>query len=267
MLEDIIIGQYYPGDSLIHRLDPRVKIVSALIYMVALFVVNNLVGFSLVIVTAALSMTVSRIPWKFFLKSLRPILILVAITVILNMFLTPGKALLALGPLSVTREGIMLGAVAAVRLFLLVLVAALLTLTTTPVNLTEGIERLLSPGRAVGIPAHELAMMMTIALRFIPTLIEETDKIIKAQKSRGADFEGGNLAAKAKNLVPVLVPLFVSSFRRADELATAMEARCYRGGEGRTRLRELQIGTQDRVVIALTAVFLAAAIASRWWIP
>lgn len=265
MLEDIAIGQYYPGNSYIHRLDPRVKIVSALIYMVVLFVVNTAVGYSLITVTAGLVIGISQIPARFFLKSLRPIFVLVLITVILNMVLTPGTPLLTLGPVSVTLEGIGLGLLSAVRLLLLVVVASLITLTTTPVNLTEGLERLLSPGKVIGIPAHELAMMMTIALRFIPTLIEETDKIIKAQKSRGADFEGGNLVARAKSLVPLLVPLFISSFRRADELATAMESRCYRGGEGRTRLRELKLESLDLVVIILTILFAAAAIASRWW--
>lgn len=267
MLENIAIGQYYPGDSYIHRLDPRVKIISALIYMVALFVVNNMLGFGLVIAAAGFIIWISQIPGKFILKSLRPIFILVLITVILNMFLTPGKALFSVGPLRITREGLGLGALASVRLLLLVVIASLLTLTTTPVNLTEGVERLLSPGKAVGIPAHELAMMMTIALRFIPTLIQETDKIIKAQQSRGADFESGNLVARARNLVPLLVPLFISSFRRADELATAMEARGYRGGEGRTRLHELKLETRDRTTLLLSVAFIAASIASRWWMP
>lgn len=265
MLEDIVIGQYYPGNSFIHRLDPRVKIVSALIYMVALFTVNNPIGFGLIIVTAGFLTGASEIPWRYILKSLRPVLILVLITFILNIFLTPGKALVVLGPVDITYEGLAFGILASVRLILLVVIASLLTLTTTPVNLTEGVERLLAPGKAVGIPAHELAMMMTIALRFIPTLIEETDKIIKAQKCRGADFESGSLFARAKNLVPLLVPLFISSFRRADELATAMEARCYRGGEGRTRLRELELTQLDHLAILLSVAFIAIAIASRWW--
>ena len=267
MLENIVIGQYYPGDSCIHRLDPRIKIVSALIYMVALFIVDNLAGFGLVTITAGLVIGISHVPWRYILKGLRPIFVLVLITLILNLFLTPGRALLTLGPLKITQEGISLGVLASVRLLLLVVVASLLTLTTTPVNLTEGVERLLSPGKAFGLPAHELAMMMTIALRFIPTLIEETDKIIKAQQSRGADFGSGNLIARAKNLVPLLVPLFISSFRRADELAVAMEARGYRGGEGRTRLRELKIQPGDRVAIVLAVAFLAASAVSRWWIP
>jgi len=266
MFEDIAIGQYYPGDSLIHRLDPRIKIVCALIYMVALFVANNTAGYSLVFIAAGIVIAVSRIPWRFFLKSLRPIFILVLITIILNMFLTPGTPVLYIGPVDITLEGIMLGFIASVRLLLLVVVASLLTLTTTPVNLTEGIERLLSPGKPLGIPAHELAMMMTIALRFIPTLIEETDRIIKAQTSRGADFGGGNLAARARNLVPLLVPLFVSAFRRADELATAMEARCYRGGEGRTRLRQLKLCFRDKAFMTLTGSFFAVVVASRWWV-
>jgi len=265
MLDDIIIGQYYPGDSVIHRLDPRVKIVSALIYMVALFSVNNLVGFGTVIVTALFLTGISGIPWRYILKSLRPILVLLVITLILNMFLTPGTQLVAIGPVDISRQGLSLGILASVRLILLVVIASLLTLTTTPVNLTEGVERLLSPGKTIGIPAHELAMMMTIALRFIPTLIEETDKIIKAQQCRGADFESGSLFARAKNLVPLLVPLFISSFRRADELATAMESRCYRGGQGRTRLRELELTKLDAVAMLLMGAFLVFSIASRRW--
>lgn len=265
MLEGIAIGQYYPGDSVIHRLDPRIKIVCALIYMVALFLVNNLAGYSLILLVGAYIIIASRIPLNYFFRGLRPVFFLVLITVILNMFLTPGRPLISLGPAGISREGISLGLFAAMRLLLLVMVASLLTLTTTPVNLTEGIERLLSPGKPLGVPAHELAMMMTIALRFIPTLIEETDKIMKAQASRGADFEGGNLASRARNLVPLLVPLFVSAFRRADELATAMEARCYRGGEGRTRLHELKLCFADRVGMLLGIIFLGTAIASRWW--
>jgi energy-coupling factor transport system permease protein len=224
------------------------------------------VGFSLVVISAVLLTTISNIPWRYILKSLRPILILVAITLLLNMLLTPGKPLVSLGPAKITREGISFGIVASMRLLLLVMIASLLTLTTTPVNLTEGVERLLAPGKAIGIPAHELAMMMTIALRFIPTLIEETDKIIKAQQCRGADFESGSLVARARNLVPLLVPLFISSFRRADELATAMEARCYRGGEGRTRLRELKLTSMDYMAMLLAAGFLVISIASRWWL-
>lgn len=265
MLEDIIIGQYYPGNSLIHRLDPRIKIVSALIYMVALFTVNNLAGFSLVVLSGIAIIGMSRIPGRYILKGLRPVLVLVVITFVLNLFLTPGMTLVAIGIVDISREGLSFGIIASIRLMLLVVVASLLTLTTTPVNLTEGVERLLSPGKAIGVPAHELAMMMTIALRFIPTLIEETDKIVKAQQCRGADFASGSLVARAKNLVPLLVPLFVSSFRRADDLAIAMEARGYRGGEGRTRLRELTLDSTDYLALAAVLVFLVVSVASRWW--
>jgi energy-coupling factor transport system permease protein len=265
MLEDIIIGQYYPGNSLIHRLDPRIKIVSALIYMVALFTVNNLAGFGLVVLSGIGIIGVSRIPGRYILKGLRPVLVLVVITFVLNLFLTPGTTLVAIGVIDISREGLSFGIIASIRLILLVVVASLLTLTTTPVNLTEGVERLLAPGKAIGIPAHELAMMMTIALRFIPTLIEETEKIVKAQQCRGADFASGSLVARAKNLVPLLVPLFVSSFRRADDLAIAMEARGYRGGEGRTRLRELTLDSKDYLALAVVLVFLVVSVASRWW--
>ncbi len=266
MLDNIIIGQYYPGDSLVHRLDPRIKIVSALIYMVALFAVNNLLGFSLVVLSGIALTLVSRIPGRYILKGLRPVFVLVIITLILNLFLTAGTTLVALGPFAISREGLSFGIIASIRLILLVVVASLLTLTTTPVNITEGVERLLAPGKALGIPAHELAMMMTIALRFIPTLIEETDKIVKAQQCRGADFGSGSLAARAKNLVPLLVPLFVSSFRRADELAIAMEARGYHGGEGRTRLRELILEATDFIALAASLVFLVVCVSSRWWL-
>lgn len=266
MLENIIIGQFYPGNSLIHRLDPRIKIVSALIYMVALFAVNNWLGFSLVVLSGVIITFVSRIPGRYILKGLRPVFLLVVITLILNLLFTPGITLFALGPFNVSREGLSFGMIASFRLILLVVVASLLTLTTTPVNITEGVERLLAPGKGIGIPAHELAMMMTIALRFIPTLIEETEKILKAQQCRGADFGSGSLVARAKTLVPLLVPLFVSSFRRADELAIAMEARGYRGGEGRTRLRELVLDGMDYRALAVSLIFLVVCIASRWWL-
>jgi len=264
MLEDITIGQYYPGNSLIHRLDPRVKIAAALIYMVSLFIINNFLGYAIVLSAGLLVMVLSRIPAGYFWRGLRPIFLLLVITLLLNFFLTPGTPLVELGPVNITREGVVLGIFMSVRLVLLVLVASLVTLTTSPVNLTEGIERLLSPFKGIGVPAHELAMMMTIALRFIPTLLEETDKIIKAQKARGAVFEEEGLIKRARNIVPLLVPLFVGALRRADELATAMEARCYKGGEGRTRMKELSLNFRDKITIAVSTSFLIISFLSRW---
>jgi len=265
MLEDITIGQYYPGDSIIHRLDPRVKITAALIYMTCLFVVNNYWGYLMVITAGLAALKLSRIPAGFFIKGLRPVFLLLIITFLLNLFLTPGTAVFELRFFRVTKEGAALGFYMAVRLAMLIVVASLVSLTTTPVNLTEGIEKLLRPFRKIGVPAHELAMMMTIALRFIPTLIEEADKIIRAQMARGAVFDEGNLIQRIKNIIPVVVPLFVGALRRADELATAMEARCYRGGEGRTRLRELTMEFRDVAALIVSFAFFVISLWSRWW--
>lgn len=266
MLEDINIGQYYPGSSLVHRLDPRAKIIAAFIYMISLFVINNYFGYIVVIGAGLAVVLISQVPLSLFIRGLRPIFIIVIITLVLNMFLTPGTLLVKLGPLTITKDGLVLGIFMSIRLLMLVTVASLITLTTTAVDLTEGLERLMMPGKRFGIPAHELAMMMTIALRFIPTLLEETGKIIKAQKARGADFESGNLIQRARNLVPLLVPLFISAFRRADELATAMEARCYRGGEGRTRMKRLEVKRLDRIAVATSTIFFIISISSRWWL-
>ncbi len=207
----------------------------------------------------------SRVPVKYVFKGLRPLIIILLLTIFVNMFMVEGEVFYSLGPLDITREGLVQAARMATRLVLLVMGASLLTLTTSPIALTDGIEKLLSPFRRVGVPAHELAMMMTIALRFIPTLLDETDKIMKAQMARGADFESGNLVNRAKNLVPLLVPLFISAFRRADELALAMESRCYRGGKGRTRLKVLHMAGRDYLALLLGAVILLAAAASRGW--
>ncbi|NLK00790.1 MAG: energy-coupling factor transporter transmembrane protein EcfT [Clostridia bacterium] len=264
MLKDITIGQYYPGESLIHRLDPRIKIITTLIYMISLFVVNSFPGYILVITVGLLAILNSKIPLGYFIRGLKPIFILIGITFFLNILLTPGIPLVKIGPIKITEEGLFLGIFMSIRLAMLVLVASLLTLTTTPVNFTEAIENLLSPFKGIGVPAHELAMMMTIALRFIPTLLEETDKIIKAQKARGADFESGNLLKRAKNIIPILVPLFIGALRRADELATAMESRCYRGGEGRTRMKALTIETKDKIAMAAAVLFLVVTVMSRW---
>jgi len=263
MLKDITIGQYIPGDSLIHRLDPRTKILSVIIYMTALFIINNALGYYFILLVSLGIILLSRIPISYYLKGLKPLLIIIFLTVGLHIFMTPGTVVAELGPLTITREGIKQGVFMGTRLILLVTVTSVLTLTTTPIALTDGIERLLNPFKKIGVPAHELAMMMTIALRFIPTLIEETDKIMKAQMARGADFESGNILQRAKALIPLLVPLFLGAFRRADELAMAMEARCYRGGENRTRMKQLNFTALDTGALFFTVIFLVFSIYTR----
>ena len=256
MLNDIQIGRYIPGDSFLHRMDPRVKIVLLFFYLLLVFFVENAAGFLALGISIALLMIVSQVPLGMQLRSIRPILWIVLFTFGVHLFMTPGTELFAVGPLSTTWEGLTRGVYIGLRLILLILLSTLLTLTTSPLRLTDGLEALLSPLRRVGVPVHELSMMMTIALRFIPTLLEELDRIMKAQKARGADFEHGSIVRRMRAIVPVLVPLFLSAFRRADELAMAMEARCYRGGEGRTQMKELHIG---RVDYAAVAVFVLGA--------
>ena len=256
MLNDIQIGRYIPGDSFLHRMDPRVKIVLLFFYLLLVFFVENAAGFLVLGVSIALLMIVSQVPLGMQLRSIRPILWIVLFTFGVHLFMTPGTELFSVGPLSATWEGLTRGVYIGLRLILLILLSTLLTLTTSPLRLTDGLEALLSPLRRVGVPVHELSMMMTIALRFIPTLLEELDRIMKAQKARGADFEHGSIVRRMRAIVPVLVPLFLSAFRRADELAMAMEARCYRGGEGRTQMKELHIG---RVDYAAVAVFVLGA--------
>lgn len=252
MLRDITIGQYIPGESLVHRLDPRTKILSVLFFMVGIFGIRHLSGYLYVFLLTALVVGTARIPVRYLLRGLRPILLILVFTVSLHLFLTPGEALWSTPWFSVTLEGVLRASFMAFRLLFLVLFASLLTLTTPPMSLTDGLEKLLLPFSRVGLPAHELAMMMSIALRFIPTLIDETDKIMKAQKARGADFESGNLLKRARSMIPLLVPLFVSAFRRADDLAMAMEARCYRGSQGRTRMRQLSFtGTDLGITVAM----------------
>lgn len=265
MLKDITIGQYFPGSSVIHRLDPRIKIVLTFVLIISLFTAGSMPGYGICALLVLAGLVLSRVPVKYVFKGLRPLLIILLLTIFVNMFMVAGEVIYSLGPLDITREGLVQAARMATRLVLLVMGASLLTLTTSPIALTDGIEKLLGPFRRVGVPAHELAMMMTIALRFIPTLLDETDKIMKAQMARGADFESGNLVNRAKNLVPLLVPLFISAFRRADELALAMESRCYRGGKGRTRLKVLHMAGRDYVALLLGAVTLLAAAASRGW--
>lgn len=257
MLKDITIGQYIEGDSFIHRLDPRAKITAIFFYMVGLFLANNYLAFAGVYGISLVLLLLSQVPLKIYIKGIKPLWFILVFTGVMQIFMTPGHVLFQWKFFHVTAEGLDMAFFMCSRLILLVMVTSVLTLTTTPISLTNGIESILKPFEKIGVPAHALAMMMTIALRFIPTLIDETDKIIKAQTARGADFESGNIIARAKALLPILVPLFLSALKRADELALAMEARCYHGGEGRTRLRELVFRPQDGVMIALSLVFIA----------
>ncbi|MBZ4654419.1 MAG: cobalt transport permease, CbiQ family [Peptococcaceae bacterium] len=264
MLKDITIGQYIPGNSAIHQLDPRTKIITLVLYMVGLFLVNNVTGYAVVTGFTLAVILLSGISLKIILKGLKPLLFIIVLTLGLHLFMTSGEIIWQWGFLKITSQGLRQGIFMALRLIFLVTITSLLTLTTTPIALTDGIEKVL---KALFIPAaHELAMMMTIALRFIPTLIEETEKIMKAQMARGADFDTGGLLARAKSLIPLLVPLFLSSFRRADELAMAMEARCYRGGENRTRLKQLLMGTRDYFAFGITGLFLAITIVTRYMV-
>ncbi|MDX9872054.1 MAG: energy-coupling factor transporter transmembrane component T [Clostridia bacterium] len=256
MLKDITIGQYVPGESSIHKMDPRTKIIAVVIYMVGLFLANNFDGYVLVTFFTFGVMFLSRIPLLMLLKGVRPLWIIVVLTLGIHFFMTEGAPIWQWGILKITAEGLKMGIFMALRLVYLVLITSLLTLTTTPILLTDGIESVL---KRLFVPvAHELAMMMTIALRFIPTLIEETEKIMKAQQARGADFESGGLMTRARSLIPLLVPLFLSSFRRADELAMAMEARCYRGGENRTRMKALKMQSRDLIAFLMIILFAAA---------
>ena len=258
MLNNITLGQYYPADSAVHRLDPRMKILLLVAMIVAIFLCGDLLAYIPVIGVLALASYLSKVPFRLLLKGLRPLRFILVFTFILNLFFLQGETpLLNLGFTVITREALLTAIQYSLRLVLLVLFSSLLTLTTAPVTLTDGLERLLSPLRVIHFPAHEMAMMMTIALRFIPTLLEEADKIMKAQSARGADFESGNLIARAKAMVPLLVPLFVSAFRRAGELAMAMEARCYHSGEGRTRLRVLRLHRGDFIAALVAAALIA----------
>ena len=248
MIRDITIGQYYPTNSIIHKLDPRVKILSTFAYIISLFLVKKYIGYVLIALFIYTVTKVARIPLKYILKGLKAIFVIILFTVVLNVFMTPGETILfEYGWLKVTLEGLIIAINMVTRLVLLIVGSSLLTLTTSPIELTDGLEALLNPFSKIGVPAHEIAMMMSIALRFIPILLEETDKIMKAQMARGADFESGGLIKRAKSLIPILVPLFISAFRRADELAMAMEARCYRGGENRTRMKQLILKDNDYV--------------------
>ena len=251
MLKDITIGQFFPGDSFVHKMDPRMKIIATLLFIIMLFVSGNLLGMAAGILLLAVMYKISGIPVKMITKSLKPVVPVILFTSILNIFFVSGEVLVKFFFIEITKEGLLLAALMSLRILCLIAGSSLLTYTTSPIELTDAIERLLAPLNKVKVPVHELSMMMTIALRFIPLLIEETDKIMSAQKARGADMESGTLMQRAKALVPILVPLFVSSFRRADELAMAMECRCYRGGEGRTRMKQLNYSYRDWVALAV----------------
>lgn len=254
---NISVGQYYPGDSLAHRLDPRAKIIMVFLFVIALFTIGNFSGFALVCFLLAMIIFISRLPASWVIRSLRPLRYILVFVFSMHAFFTSsGRILFSLGPLTIFNQGLINGSMTSLRLAHLVLGASLLTLTTTPIELMDGLESLLSPLKRIRIPVHDLATMMTLALRFIPILVMETDRIMKAQMARGADYESGNLLRRAKNLVPVFVPLFISIFRRADELALAMDSRCYRGGVGRTRMHGLQMKTIDIATLALSSLVL-----------
>ena len=261
-MRDITIGQYYPADSVLHKLDPRVKLVGTFAFLVSLFVGEGIAAYAVATVFLAMIIKLSKVPFKMIIKGLKAIIIILLITVSFNLFLTDGEIIFKLGFLKVTKEGVSVAFFMALRLIYLVIGASLMTLTTTPNDLTDGLESVLGPLKKIKVPVHEISMMMSIALRFIPILMEETDRIMKAQKARGADFETGNLIQKAKAMVPLLVPLFISAFRRANDLAMAMEARCYRGGEGRTKMKPLRYEQCDRKADVVLVLYLAVMIAA-----
>ena len=257
MIRDITIGQYYPADSIVHRLDPRTKLVGTMVFIITLFLSDSIWGYLLATAALAAVIRLTKVPFRFIVRGLKAIVVLLLISVSFNLFLTDGEVLIKLGFLKITREGVETAAFMAVRLIYLVIGSSLMTLTTTPNELTDGMEKGLGFLKRFHMPVHEVSMMMSIALRFIPILVEETDKIMKAQMARGADFESGNLIQKAKAMVPLLVPLFISAFRRATDLAMAMEARCYRGGEGRTKMKPLKYASRDKIAYAVFAVYAA----------
>ena len=260
MLRDITLGQYYQTESIIHRLDPRVKLAGTLTFIVSLFLFQNYFGYLVATVFLALVIVLSHVPFKFMIRGMKAIAFLLVITVGFNLFLTPGEPLVTFWKLTITQEGLKTAFNMALRLVMLIIGSSIMTLTTTPNNLTDGMEKSMKFLKIFHVPVHEVAMMMSIALRFIPILLEETDKIMKAQIARGADFESGNLVKKAKALVPLLVPLFISAFRRANDLAMAMEARCYRGGEGRTKMKPLVYKKRDWIAYACLLLYLTASI-------
>ena len=268
MIRDITIGQYYPAQSRIHRLDPRVKIVCTLLFLVSLFIQNSLLGYVIATIYLGAVIRLSKVPLKYIVKGLKPIVILLLFTVVMNLFLTrDGETLVHFRIFTITEGGLRTSVFMAVRLMYLVAGSSIMTFTTSPNGLTDGMEKLLHPLNKLNVPVHEVAMMMSIALRFIPILLEETDKIMKAQQARGADFESGNIIQRAKAMVPILVPLFVSAFRRANDLAKAMESRCYHGGEGRTKMKPLRYKGRDRIAYILTLIYLIVIFVAGRFVP
>lgn len=260
MLRDITLGQYYQTDSVIHRMDPRVKLVGTVCFIVSLFLIDNFLGYLIAGLFLAVVIKLSKVPFGFMVRGMKAILFLLIFAVVFNLFLTPGEVLWSFWKLQITKEGIRLAVFMGIRLCFLIMGSSVMTLTTTPNNLTDGLEKLLNPLKKLRVPVHEIAMMMSIALRFIPILLEETDKIMKAQIARGADFESGNLVKKVKSLVPLLVPLFISAFRRANDLAMAMEARCYRGGDHRTKMKPLIYKKRDAIAYLIILLYLIVCV-------
>lgn len=261
MIRDITIGQYYQTDSVIHRLDPRVKLMGTLVYIISLFLGRNIWMYLLATIFLAVVIKLSKVPLKFILKGLKAVVVIIALSAAFNLFLTAGEPLIKIWKITITKEGLILAIFMVVRLIYLIMGSSLMTLTTTPNNLTDGLEKGLGFLKVIHVPVHEIAMMMSIALRFIPILIEETDKIMKAQTARGADFNNGNIIKRAKAMIPILVPLFISAFRRANELAMAMEARCYHGSEGRTKMKPLKYKKRDRIAYLVMFAYLGVMIA------
>lgn len=265
MLNNITLGQYFPGSSFVHKLDPRTKLLATFLFIIAIFFANSPISYGILCAFTLFVVLLSGLPIGMVLKSVKPIWVILVLTLCIHAFTSPGETILyRYSFITVTQEGLTMGIKMCLRLVLLLLFSSILTLTTSPIVLTDGIECLLRPFKCIGVPAHELAMMMTIALRFIPTLLEETDRIMKAQTARGADFESGNIFERMKNMLPLLVPLFISAFRRADDLAIAMEARCYRGGEGRTRMRQLSYVGRDYLAFGAVVLLLAGLAFIRW---
>lgn len=267
MIKDITLGQYYNADSVIHRLDPRVKLIGTLLYIISLFLFKNPLGYILVVLFLATVIALSKVPFSFMVRGMKAIVFLLLLTVIMNMFMTPGEPLISLGIFTITKEGLVSAIFMGLRLSLLIIGSSVMTLTTTPNNLTDAMEKVMSPLRKIKVPVHEISMMMSIALSFIPTLIEETDIIMKAQAARCADFESKNLIKRVKSYVPVLVPLFISAFRRANDLAMAMEARCYRGGTGRTKLHPLEYKKRDYISYVIIYAYVIAVVVIPRFLP
>ena len=267
MIRDITIGQYYPAESVLHKLDPRVKLVGTMVFLVSLFLFQSFSGYIVATVFLACVIKMSKVPLKFMLKGLKAVFILLLFSVAFNLFLTDGETLIHLfWKVRITKEGLRMAVFMAIRLVYLIMGTSIMTLTTTPNDLTDGLEKGLRPLGKIRVPVHEIAMMMSIALRFIPILLEETDKIMKAQMARGADFESGNILKRAKSMIPILVPLFISAFRRANDLAMAMEARCYRGGEHRTKMKPLRYRAADRAAYGVLLLYFAGCVAIRVWL-